>query len=143
MNVGMRGRLNDGRMRALLLVLCVMTGVLSGALAAAGGPVEIPFEKFTLDNGLTVVVHTDRKAPSVAVNLWYHVGSKNEPAGRTGFAHLFEHLMVQGTENYDDEYYKPIELVGGTSINVTTSSRSNHRCRQRNSSSRHLSQPAP
>jgi predicted Zn-dependent peptidase len=81
----------------------------------------IPYEKFTLDNGLTVVVHTDRKAPIVAVNLWYHVGSKNEPAGRTGFAHLFEHLMFQGTENYDDEYFKPLELVGATSINGTTS----------------------
>jgi predicted Zn-dependent peptidase len=81
----------------------------------------IPYEKFTLDNGLTVVVHTDRKAPIVAVNLWYHVGSKNEPAGKTGFAHLFEHLMFQGTENYDDEYFKPLELVGATSINGTTS----------------------
>jgi zinc protease len=70
----------------------------------------IPYEKFTLENGLTVVVHTDRKAPIVAVNLWYHVGSKNEPAGRTGFAHLFEHLMFQGTENFDDEYCKPLEL---------------------------------
>jgi zinc protease len=94
------------------------------AAASAGtvAPAElIPYEKFTLDNGLTVVVHTDRKAPIVAVNLWYHVGSKNEPTGRAGFAHLFEHLMFQGTENYDDEYFKPLELVGATSINGTTS----------------------
>jgi zinc protease len=70
------------------------------ALAGAAAEVDIPFEEFTLDNGLRVIVHTDRKAPIVAVNVWYHVGSKDEPEGRTGFAHLFEHLMFQGTENY-------------------------------------------
>jgi predicted Zn-dependent peptidase len=83
--------------------------------------VLIPFEKFRLDNGLTVVVHSDHKAPIVAVNLWYHVGSKNERAGRTGFAHLFEHLMFQGSENHNDEFFKPLEEVGATSINGTTS----------------------
>ena len=80
----------------------------------------IPYEKFNLDNGLTVLVHTDRKAPIVAVNLWYHVGSKNERLGKTGFAHLFEHLMFQGSENYNDEFFKPMEEVGATSINGTT-----------------------
>ena len=80
----------------------------------------IPYEKFNLDNGLTVIVHTDRKAPIVAVNLWYHVGSKNERLGKTGFAHLFEHLMFQGSENYNDEFFKPMEEVGATSINGTT-----------------------
>ena len=58
--------------------------------------VDIPHEEFTLGNGLRVVVHTDRKAPVVAVSVWYHVGSKDEPAGRSGFAHLFEHLMFNG-----------------------------------------------
>ena len=81
----------------------------------------IPYEKFTLANGLTVVVHTDRKAPIVAVNVWYHVGSKNEAPGKTGFAHLFEHLMFQGSEHFDDEYFKPFEQVGATSMNGTTS----------------------
>ena len=80
----------------------------------------IPFEKFKLDNGLTVIVHTDRKAPIVAVNLWYHVGSKNERSGKTGFAHLFEHLMFQGSENYNDEFFKPMEDVGATAMNGTT-----------------------
>ena len=80
----------------------------------------IPYEKFKLDNGLTVIVHTDRKAPIVSVNLWYHVGSKNERLGKTGFAHLFEHLMFQGSENYNDEFFKPMEEVGATSINGTT-----------------------
>lgn len=81
----------------------------------------IPFEKFRLANGLTVIVHTDRKAPIVAVNVWYHVGSKNEKPGKTGFAHLFEHLMFQGTENFNDEYFGPFERVGATSMNGTTS----------------------
>jgi predicted Zn-dependent peptidase len=81
----------------------------------------IPYERFQLDNGLTVIVHTDRKAPIVAVNVWYHVGSKNEPAGRTGFAHLYEHLMFQGTEHYPDEFFRPLELVGATDMNGTTS----------------------
>ncbi len=85
-------------------------------------PVAVPFEEFTLPNGLRVIVHTDRKAPIVAVNVWYHVGSKDEPRGRSGFAHLFEHLMFQGSENYRDEYFAPFELVGVTDQNGTTSS---------------------
>ena len=82
--------------------------------------IDINFTEFTLDNGLRLVVHQDHKAPIVAVNVWYHVGSKNEPAGKTGFAHLFEHLMFNGTENYDDEYFKPFERVGATGMNGTT-----------------------
>ena len=64
---------------------------------------DIEYKKFTLNNGLTVVVHEDRKVPMVAVNIWYHVGSKNENVGKTGFAHLFEHLMFNGTENYPNK----------------------------------------
>ena len=82
--------------------------------------VEIPYSKFTLDNGLRVIVHEDRKAPIVAVSVWYHVGSKDEPTGKTGFAHLFEHLMFNGSENYNDEYFGPFEKVGATDINGTT-----------------------
>jgi len=92
---------------------------------AAPGPdleVNIPFEQFTLDNGLRVVVHEDRKAPIVAVSVWYHVGSKDEPEGKSGFAHLFEHLMFNGSENYDDEWFGPMEKVGATGLNGTTSS---------------------
>jgi predicted Zn-dependent peptidase len=83
--------------------------------------IDIPFEKFELDNGLTVVVHEDRKAPVVAVAVWYKVGSKDEPQGKTGFAHLFEHLMFNGTENYDDEWFGPLQEVGATGLNGTTS----------------------
>ena len=81
---------------------------------------EINYEKFTLNNGLTVVVHEDRKVPMVAVNIWYHVGSKNENVGKTGFAHLFEHLMFNGTENYNAEYFEPFEKIGATDQNGTT-----------------------
>ena len=82
--------------------------------------IDIPFQKFTLDNGLTLIVHEDNKAPVVAVNVWYHVGSKNEQPGKTGFAHLFEHLMFNGTENYPGEFFAPFERVGATGMNGTT-----------------------
>jgi len=99
----------------LLLLLCWLP------LQAADTPaVDIPYEKFVLDNGLTVIVHEDRKAPVVAVNIWYHVGSKDEKPGKTGFAHLFEHLMYNGSENYDGEYFEPFEQVGATDINGNT-----------------------
>jgi len=83
---------------------------------------DIPFAEFRLDNGLRVIVHEDHKAPIVAVTIWYHVGSKNETPGKTGFAHLFEHLMFNGSEHYNDEYFRPFEEVGATSMNGTTNS---------------------
>ncbi len=100
--------------------LALLLGTPAVAAPSGSQPI-VPFDKFSLDNGLTVIVHTDRKAPIVAVNIWYHVGSKNEKPGKTGFAHLFEHLMYQGSENYDDEFFKPFEQVGATSQNGTTS----------------------
>ncbi len=81
---------------------------------------DIKYEKFTLPNGLRVLVHEDHKIPIVAVNVWYHVGSKDEEPGKTGFAHLFEHLMFNGTENYNDEYFGPFQQVGATDMNGTT-----------------------
>ena len=78
---------------------------------------EIEYESFKLENGLTVIVHQDKKVPMVAVNVWYHVGSKNEKVGKTGFAHLFEHLMFNGTENYNSEYFEPFEKIGSTDQN--------------------------
>ena len=82
--------------------------------------IDIPFQKFVLANGLTLIVHEDAKAPIVAVNVWYHVGSKDEKPGKTGFAHLFEHLMFNGSEHFDDDYYKALERVGATDRNGTT-----------------------
>ncbi|MBT8085532.1 MAG: insulinase family protein [Woeseia sp.] len=100
---------------SLFILLC-----FAGPASLAATDVDIPFTEYTLDNGLRLVVHEDHKAPIVAVNLWYHVGSKNEKRGKTGFAHLFEHLMFNGTENYNDEYFKPFERVGATNMNGTT-----------------------
>ncbi|MBD3729020.1 MAG: insulinase family protein [Sphingomonadales bacterium] len=82
--------------------------------------VSIPYESFKLDNGLTVLVHTDRKAPVVAVSVWYGVGSKNEPKGKTGFAHLFEHLMFNGSEHAPGDFFEPLQQVGATDFNGTT-----------------------
>src|SRR6266516_6486586 len=70
------------------------------ARASEPAPIVIPYQRFVLKNGLTLLVHEDHKAPIVAVNIWYHVGSKNERPGRTGFAHLFEHLMFNGSEHF-------------------------------------------
>lgn len=93
--------------------------VVAPAMAATP-EINLPYEKYELDNGLTLIVHEDRKAPLVAVSIWYHVGSKDEPAGKTGFAHLFEHLMFNGSENYDGEWFEPLEEVGATDLNGTT-----------------------
>ncbi|MGI9308821.1 MAG: M16 family metallopeptidase, partial [Gammaproteobacteria bacterium] len=81
---------------------------------------EIKFTEFKLDNGLTLIVHEDHKAPIVSVNIWYHIGSKNERPGKTGFAHLFEHLMFQGSENFDGEYLNALDEIGATDLNATT-----------------------
>jgi zinc protease len=82
--------------------------------------IDIPFKKFVLDNGLTLIVHEDHKAPVAAFNIWYHVGSKNEKPGKTGFAHLFEHLMFNGSEHYNKDYFQLMESIGATDLNGTT-----------------------
>ena len=82
--------------------------------------VDIPWSRFQLDNGLTVIVHEDRKAPVVAVSIWYNVGSKDEPAGSTGFAHLFEHLMFGGSENSPTSHINAMSAAGATGLNGTT-----------------------
>ena len=96
--------------------------ILSIQAASLSDLPEIKYETFKLDNGLTVIVHEDKKVPMVAVNVWYHVGSKNEKEGKTGFAHLFEHLMFNGTENFNNEYFEPFEKIGATDQNGTTNS---------------------
>jgi len=92
------------------------------AVSCACAQIDIPYQKFVLDNGLTVIVHEDHKAPIVAVNVWYHVGSKNERPGKTGFAHLYEHLMFGGSENAKGSYIKAMEEKGATNMNGTTNS---------------------
>jgi len=87
---------------------------------------NIPFEKHTLANGLDVLLHEDHGCPIVAVNLWYHVGSKNEVPGRTGFAHLFEHLMFEGSKHHDHGYFQPLQGAGGTLNGSTNADRTNY-----------------
>ncbi len=87
---------------------------------------EVTYEKHTLDNGLDVIVHEDHGCPIVAVNLWYHVGSKNERPGLTGFAHLFEHLMFEGSSHHDRGYFHPLQEAGGVLNGSTNSDRTNY-----------------
>jgi zinc protease len=86
----------------------------------------IKFTQFTLANGLRVILHEDHSTPIVGVNVWYHVGSKNEVPGRTGFAHLFEHMMFQGSLHHDDDYFVPLQEAGGTLNGSTNADRTNY-----------------
>jgi zinc protease len=102
-------------------VLCMAAGV---AVAQKAGGMKLPelkYEKYTLPNGLTVITHEDHRLPLVAVDLWYHVGPLNELPGRTGFAHLFEHMMFEGSEHVGEKaHFKYVEAAGGTDVNGTT-----------------------
>ena len=109
-------------------VLLLQVGCAAGAPLMAQSPVRklptIPFEKYKLKNGLEVLLSEDRTLPLVSVNIWYHVGPANEKAGRTGFAHLFEHMMFQGSENVGKgEHFIYIENNGG-GMNGSTSAHS-------------------
>ncbi len=105
-------------MRHIVGLICVL--LLLAPAFGQPAAIDIPYQKFVLSNGLTLLVHEDRKAPIVAVNIWYHVGSKNEKRGKTGFAHLFEHLMFNGSENFNSDYFKVLEKIGATNLNGTT-----------------------
>ncbi len=104
--------------KALALILFTAGPLLYGQ----AGTVDVPYQRFVLKNGLTLLVHEDHKAPIVAVNIWYHVGSKNEQIGKTGFAHLFEHWLFGGSENHKRRYLEAMEPIGATDLNGTTSS---------------------
>lgn len=112
---------------AITLGLCAALRLTNAAAAAPvtatpeSPAVTIPFEKFKLPNGLTVILHSDRSLPLVAVNVWYHVGPANEPAHRSGFAHLFEHLMFEGSKHVGHEFDHVLESIGATNSNGTTS----------------------
>lgn len=112
--------------RSVVGLLCCVVVLFASTFAGADDnistQVDIPYQRFTLDNGLTVLVHTDHSTPTVFVGMWYGVGSKDEPEGKTGFAHLFEHLMFQGTENREGEYFSPFTDAGATGMNGTTNS---------------------
>ncbi len=103
-----------------VLVIALACTTLSAAEDELATQIELSYERFQLDNGLTVLVHSDHSTPTVFVGMWYAVGSKDEPEGKTGFAHLFEHLMFQGTENRKGEYFSPFTDAGATGMNGTT-----------------------
>jgi zinc protease len=110
------------KLAVLPLLLLAATAICAQTTAnvVPGGEPDIPYQKFVLGNGLTVIVHEDHKAPIVAVDVWYHVGSKNEKPGKTGFAHLFEHLMFSGSEHAPGRYIDALERIGATNLNGTT-----------------------
>ena len=110
------------RIKEIFAGLLVTVSLTSMAALAQNGGDKLPpikVKQYQLKNGLRVVLHEDKSTPVVAVNTWYHVGSKNEETGRTGFAHLFEHMMFQGSKNYNTDYFTPLQEAGG-SINGTT-----------------------
>ena len=109
---------------ALLMFIASLMLYLQTVHAAdnsVANQVDIPYEKFQLENGLTAIVYSDHSSPTIFVGMWYGVGSKDEPEGKTGFAHLFEHLMFQGTASRDGEYFEPFTKAGATGMNGTTS----------------------
>jgi zinc protease len=112
-------------MKSLFLYFAVCVSAAFGAETADVSIPKIPYEKYTLPNGMDVILHEDHSTPIVGVNLWYRVGSKNEVPGRTGFAHLFEHLMFQGSKHFDQDYFLPLQKAGGRVNGNTNSDRTN------------------
>ena len=109
------------------VALLAFVVLVSGAAADRPATINIPFERYTLPNGLTVILSQDRATPTVAVNVWYHVGSKNEAPGRTGFAHLFEHVMFTGSGHVPYGLHdKLTEGVGGTNNGTTSNDRTTY-----------------
>src|SRR5512135_1145864 len=98
----------------------------AGAQGPGSDAIRIPYESYKLPNGLTVILSVDHTTPTVAVNVWYHVGSKNEVPGRTGFAHLFEHLMFEGSQHYDRGYFHPLQEAGASLNGSTNADRTNY-----------------
>ena len=96
-----------------IVALCLALATAFTAFAWAGDLPELKYEKYVLPNGLNVILHEDHSIPIVSVNIWYHVGSKNEKPGKTGFAHLFEHLMFQGSQNHNVLFAEGIAKIGG------------------------------
>lgn len=113
-------RLNAGLMVKAAALLWLMIIAVHLAAAEQVPKAALPYERFTLDNGLRVIVHEDHKSPIVSVYVAYEVGSKDEPAGKTGFAHLFEHLMFNGSENFDQDFFLALQDMGATNYNGMT-----------------------
>jgi zinc protease len=117
------------RLIVLILALLPLSAIGSAQGSAEPGraPLQVPYRQFTLRNGLNVILHQDRSVPAVSVNVWYHVGSANEKPGRTGFAHLFEHLMFEGSKNVKEGVFDTLlESAGGNNNGSTNNDRTNY-----------------
>jgi zinc protease len=117
------------RLVVLILALLPLSAIGSAQGSAEPGraPLQVPYRQFTLPNGLNVILHQDKSVPAVSVNVWYHVGSANEKPGRTGFAHLFEHLMFEGSKNVKEGVFDTLlESAGGNNNGSTTNDRTNY-----------------
>src|SRR6185503_7352418 len=113
-----------GRSSRLPLVFALF---VAGAQAQSPAPLHVPYRMFKLDNGLTVILHRDTSVPVVSVNMWYHVGSGSEKPGRTGFAHLFEHLMFEGSKHVKEGVFDTLlESAGGSNNGSTDNDRTNY-----------------
>src|SRR5438132_14293207 len=122
---GAKGRSRISRMKVIALVVALAAA--PPVFAQAPATIEVPYTQFTLPNGLHVIMHEDHKVPIVTVNVWYHVGSSRERPGRTGFAHLFEHLMFMGSGHVKPgEFDTLLEAVGGTNNGSTENDRTNY-----------------
>lgn len=109
-------------MKARITLVAAVAALLSMAGAASAGDPVVEFERYQLDNGMEVILHQDNRVPLVAVNIWYHVGSGNETPGKSGFAHLFEHMLFQGSEHVgEDRHFAILKQIGATGVNGTTS----------------------
>jgi zinc protease len=109
---------------SLLILFSLMSTIVPAQTGDKLPPIK--YTEFTLKNGLRVILHEDHSTPIVAVNVWYHVGSKNETEGRTGFAHLFEHMMFQGSKNWNSDYFKPLDAAGANVNGSTNTDRTNY-----------------
>jgi len=117
------------RLRPAFVTMFVVFSLMTTYISAQRGSTLIPpvkYTEFRLKNGLRVILHEDHSTPIVAVNVWYHVGSKNEVPGRTGFAHLFEHMMFQGSKNYNHDYFRPLDEAGANVNGSTNADRTNY-----------------
>jgi predicted Zn-dependent peptidase len=109
------------RVAVLPVVVLAVTALLCAPTPASADPIALPLDRSRLPNGLELILHEDHRTPIVTVNLWYHVGSKDELPGKNGFAHLFEHVMFQGSKHVaEDTYFRDLERVGATDVNGTT-----------------------
>jgi len=116
------------KIKSIFMTLLVLVSLMTTIATAQKGEKlpPIKYQEIMLKNGLRVIMHIDKSTPIVAVNLWYHVGSKNEVPGRTGFAHLFEHMMFQGSKHYDNDYFTPLQEAGASLNGSTNADRTNY-----------------